>query len=96
LRGTGNVVSKRVTRLVKMAEQNKPADVNLAAFYSELNKFGNNGDYNRAIKVAKKSKCILFSCKQSSDLKDGQPLKKCCAGSCHALFIYIFSHLFTF
>lgn len=31
-------------------------DVNLTAFYTELNKFGNNGDYNRAIKVAKKSK----------------------------------------
>ena len=25
--------------------------------YLELNKFGNNEDYNRAIKVAKKSKC---------------------------------------
>jgi hypothetical protein len=31
-------------------------DVNLTALYSELNKFGKNGDYNRAIKVAKKSK----------------------------------------
>jgi len=31
-------------------------DVNLTALYSELNKFGKNGDYSRAIKVAKKSK----------------------------------------
>ena len=43
-----------------MADQNKSPDVNLTAFYSELNKFGNNGDYNRAIKVAKKSKSIYY------------------------------------
>jgi hypothetical protein len=33
-------------------------DVNLTALYSELNKFGNNGDYNRAMKVAKQRACI--------------------------------------
>lgn len=41
-----------------MADQNNKADVNLTSFYSELNKLGNNGDYNRAIKVAKKSKFL--------------------------------------
>ena len=30
--------------------------VNLAALYTELNKFGQNEDFGRAIKVAKKSK----------------------------------------
>lgn len=35
------------------------ADVNLTALYAELNKFGKNGDFNRAIKVAKKSKYFL-------------------------------------
>lgn len=38
-----------------MAEQKK-TDVNLTPLYTELNKFGNNEDYIRAIKVAKKSK----------------------------------------
>ena len=31
--------------------------VNLTALYSDLNKFGQNEDYARAIKVAQKSKC---------------------------------------
>ena len=36
----------------------KKTDVNLTGYYAELNKFGKNGDYNRAIKVAKKSKYL--------------------------------------
>lgn len=75
-----------------MAEQNKPADVNLAAFYSELNKFGNNGDYNRAIKVAKKSKCIQFSSQQSSDLKTAKLKGSVAPAAVMLSFIYVFSH----
>ena len=41
----------------KMAET-KTA-VNLAALYTELNKLGNNGDFIRASKVAKKSMKLL-------------------------------------
>lgn len=51
---SGNTV-QLYTCSAKMAEQKK-TDVNLTPLYTELNKFGNNEDYIRAIKVAKKSK----------------------------------------
>lgn len=38
----------------------KPAGVNLAALYSELNKLGENEDFARAIKVAKKSEFHFY------------------------------------
>lgn len=58
------------------------ADVNLTALYAELNKFGKNGDFNRAIKVAKKildeapnevnaHKCLVVCYIQESDFKNG-------------------------
>ncbi|XP_046657297.1 signal recognition particle subunit SRP72-like [Daphnia pulicaria] len=57
-------------------------DVNLTALYSELNKFGKNGDYSRAIKVAKKilqeapdevnaQNCLVVCYIQESDFKNG-------------------------
>nr|CAG4641669.1 EOG090X05JJ [Eurycercus lamellatus] len=59
--------------VTKNSQQCSDTHVNLTAFYIELNKLGKNGDYSRAIKVAKKNFLnVLIYDSYEIDIADAQ------------------------
>lgn len=55
-------------------KQGSNKEANIRAYYGEVNKFGQNGEYDKAIKSLNKSKCRELSLDCWIGLESGQQL----------------------